>query len=714
MASTELAHGTVTGELEVATYRSLTEFRQKRAESASEFEERAAFEKSLPTGADTFAVEGFCRACMKQVGFEVDHLYSDPATRTPNWRERLVCPECRLNNRIRASIHLLEQLRSPGPGTRLYITEQTTPLYRLLRKRFPKLQGSEYLGSSVPLGKQDPRGISNEDLTQLTFRENSFDAVLSFDVFEHIPNYRAALAECCRVLRPGGMLLFTVPFALGTQENLVRAVVKPDGEINHLLPPEYHGDPVNDRGCLAFYCFGWDMMDDLQRAGFENCRILGVWSDEYGYLGAEQPFIVAEKPGSPAAIDEPDNLTPEAYNDVACELYRSGNIEAARCQLEMSHRDYPHDVATLRNLTDVMLETGDFGGARDMSFKILGLKPDDVDAYFSLGSAMASLKLLKRAADYFGRVKRLRPDYPQIDEILSALPDEFKEAAKPSAACICCGANATLFAVKSRDITFEYFECSQCETLFIDPSVIARMDAGESIYPYKAEYWIAEVESARHRSFGTSLARMAETVFYARIPVKRFLDIGTGPGFFLDSVAKQLPAKMHHFFGVEKFPPPPEARSKSENYRVGEVKDLDGPFDAGMCIEVIEHLTPTMLRGMLSALANVSSEQACYLFNTGLPAYVKKEDPEYLDPFVRGHIISYSLKAMSSICREYGFTVIPLKGRAWAFLLEYHSVCQDHPTRRIWSVLPENRELLCDPEMGSVLQVLALDTARAY
>lgn len=39
----------------------------------------------------------------------------------------------------------------------------------------------------------------------------SFDTILTFDVFEHVPNLRQTMRECLRVLRPGGRLLLVFP-----------------------------------------------------------------------------------------------------------------------------------------------------------------------------------------------------------------------------------------------------------------------------------------------------------------------------------------------------------------------------------------------------------------------------------------------------------------------------------------------------------------------
>lgn len=50
------------------------------------------------------------------------------------------------------------------------------------------------------------------DLIALPFRDAAFDAVKATEVLEHVPDTARALAECRRVLRPGGHLVVTVPF----------------------------------------------------------------------------------------------------------------------------------------------------------------------------------------------------------------------------------------------------------------------------------------------------------------------------------------------------------------------------------------------------------------------------------------------------------------------------------------------------------------------
>ena len=54
-------------------------------------------------------------------------------------------------------------------------------------------------------------GLVQADGSALPFASESFDAAIGLDVFEHIEDDQAALNECARVLRAGGVLVLTVP-----------------------------------------------------------------------------------------------------------------------------------------------------------------------------------------------------------------------------------------------------------------------------------------------------------------------------------------------------------------------------------------------------------------------------------------------------------------------------------------------------------------------
>ncbi|MGH8674273.1 MAG: class I SAM-dependent methyltransferase [Burkholderiales bacterium] len=307
--------------------RSRREFEAWVQESAEVLNRRrqveVRLEEGLPAGG-IGAYLGYCWVCGKNSRFMYDRMYSRASrvnlwesllSRLPlvlrqalavevreeapsqadrvNWRESLVCVECGLTNRLRLSVQVLEELVPDFPSPRVYLTEQVTPVAAALRKRIGNLACSEFLGPDIAGGSIDSRGFRHEDLTQLSFPDAAFDVVLSFDVLEHVPNYRAALGEMRRVLRSGGSCVITAPFDCSSDPNVVRAVLQDDGEIRHLLPAEYHGDPVSpERGALCYYRFGWELLEDMKSAGFSDAVIHLSWSSDYGNIGAEQPMIV--------------------------------------------------------------------------------------------------------------------------------------------------------------------------------------------------------------------------------------------------------------------------------------------------------------------------------------------------------------------------------------------------------------------------------------
>jgi hypothetical protein len=68
-----------------------------------------------------------------------------------------------------------------------------------------------------------------------------------------------------------------------------------NGTIEHVLPPEYHGDPLSPNGILCYNHFGWELLDELNTIGFKNVHALLYWSKELGYLGGEQVQFKATK-----------------------------------------------------------------------------------------------------------------------------------------------------------------------------------------------------------------------------------------------------------------------------------------------------------------------------------------------------------------------------------------------------------------------------------
>lgn len=97
------------------------------------------------------------------------------------------------------------------------------------------------------------------DIHALPFGEGRFDLVVHSDTLEHVPNPTHALAECRRVLRPGGVLAFTVPIVVG---RMTRSRAG--------LPPSFHGAPGEDRADFLVHTeFGADLWSFIIAAGFQ-------------------------------------------------------------------------------------------------------------------------------------------------------------------------------------------------------------------------------------------------------------------------------------------------------------------------------------------------------------------------------------------------------------------------------------------------------------
>lgn len=284
------------GDLLQAELRSKAEFDAWWYANTQPISGRRAFEASLVQelqAGQSGELPGYCAVCGQDTGFVYDHQYA-PAGEV-NWRERLLCRKCGLNNRQRLAMHLLRQFGATR-GSRIYATEQMTSTAKALRTRYRHVVGSEYLGPTWVSGQVGAQGIRHEDVTALSFRDAQFDWVATFDVLEHVPDFRAALREFARVTGEEGSIILTVPQDLSSDVNIVRAELDDAGRTIHRLPPEYHGDPVNpDEGILCFYHFGWELLRDLRDAGFRNAEVVLSWSSRLGYLGGEQAVIMASK-----------------------------------------------------------------------------------------------------------------------------------------------------------------------------------------------------------------------------------------------------------------------------------------------------------------------------------------------------------------------------------------------------------------------------------
>jgi SAM-dependent methyltransferase len=212
-------------------------------------------------------------------------------------RETGFCRNCASVNRYRALAYVvcktlnveldlnLRSLRDLAllDGLSVYNTEAHSAVHIELR-RMRNYVCSEFLGSHLAASDYLSH-VMHQDLMDLSFPDNSFDLVLSADVFEHLPDPYKAHREIFRVLKTGGRHVFTVPFDQAQYLDDLRAVVDEDGTTQLLRPPVYHRDRfgTND-GRLVYSFFSIEMLSRLRRLGFRT-HMYRVRHPFYGIFG---------------------------------------------------------------------------------------------------------------------------------------------------------------------------------------------------------------------------------------------------------------------------------------------------------------------------------------------------------------------------------------------------------------------------------------------
>lgn len=223
---------------------------------------------------------GYCASCNDITRMRVRRMFQRGWV---NLREGFVCERCGLNGRIRmAWIALRATLPSLGDRPRMLMLERLSALYYRVAADLPTVEGSEYVGPDARPGElraMHGMQIRHENMLELSPADGSLDLIFHGDVLEHVPDSAAALRECHRVLRPGGVMLFTVPF-YALERNVVRARLD-DGQLVHLHQPLYHANPIAPAGgSLVFTDHGWELLDSMADAGFTTVET-GLLYDAY-------------------------------------------------------------------------------------------------------------------------------------------------------------------------------------------------------------------------------------------------------------------------------------------------------------------------------------------------------------------------------------------------------------------------------------------------
>lgn len=233
-----------------------------------------------------FENSGFCPCCNRNTTFKA----------TDDWfRDHYKCSSCGSIPRERALMFCLEKFR---PDWRECTIHESSPVQRGASVRLSK-EAKEYIPSQYYPDKEPGtwfKGARCENLESMTFEDSSIDLHVTQDVMEHIFRPDKAFREIARTLRPGGMHICTVPLVNKDRPTEICARLDGEGNVVHLREPEYHGNPVSDKGSLVTRRWGYDICDYIFQSSGLYTKIVYIDALEYGIRAEYIEVLVTIKP----------------------------------------------------------------------------------------------------------------------------------------------------------------------------------------------------------------------------------------------------------------------------------------------------------------------------------------------------------------------------------------------------------------------------------
>jgi len=152
---------------------------------------------------------GYCHCCRSQSIFQINN----------DWlRDHYVCLKCLSIPRQRHLQYVLDNYFKGWEQKDIHESSPSNVLISQYCKAYSKSQFFDGVaGGDIYLD------VRCENLESMTFPDSSFDIVITQDVFEHIFNPDRAAKEIRRVLKPGGIHIFTAPKYEGLDRSFRRA-----------------------------------------------------------------------------------------------------------------------------------------------------------------------------------------------------------------------------------------------------------------------------------------------------------------------------------------------------------------------------------------------------------------------------------------------------------------------------------------------------------
>ena len=244
-------------------------------------------------GVASLGSEHICYACETRIGrflpyrgglknvphsmFEMDVIGSDV--------ENFSCPRCRSHDRERHLLMYFDRMaiwnRMRASNVLHFAPERN--LARSIKNCAPAL----YIKADLYPAAGD---IQREDITKLSFPDNTFDVLIANHILEHVGDDGAAMREIFRVLSPGGLAILQTPYSAKLDTTYEDKAINDDAGRLQAFGQEDH-----------VRLYGLDLFIKLENNGLvsrmtTHAQTLGdIDAALYG-VNEREPFICYQKP----------------------------------------------------------------------------------------------------------------------------------------------------------------------------------------------------------------------------------------------------------------------------------------------------------------------------------------------------------------------------------------------------------------------------------
>ncbi|MGA1977599.1 MAG: class I SAM-dependent methyltransferase [Bacteroidales bacterium] len=232
-----------------------------------------------------FSHKGYCPCCDKEVLFQSNNEWL---------RDYFFCNNCYSIPRERALMIVIEKYFPDWENLDIH---ESSPANRGASIKL-KNKAKRYLGTQYFPGK--PPGViignwQNQDMENQTFRDESFDIVITQDVMEHVYNPAKVFSEIARTLKKGGAHVFTVPLINKHKKTEVWAIKGENGSPIFPKEPEYHGNPIDPKGSPVTMHWGYDIIDFIKKNSGLETTIEYIDNLDFGIRAEYIEVLISKK-----------------------------------------------------------------------------------------------------------------------------------------------------------------------------------------------------------------------------------------------------------------------------------------------------------------------------------------------------------------------------------------------------------------------------------